>query len=72
MIKTILAAAAILAATSPVAQDSTPEQQAKKCAAEGGCIIVTRDGIIAVIQAASEIAYKQGLRSSAITFKGMI
>ena len=60
MIKTILAAAAILA----VAQDKlTDEQQAEKCAAEGGCIIVTRDGILAVIRAAADIAYKQGLRA---------
>jgi len=64
MIKTILAGTAILAATSLVAQDSmTPEQQTAKCAAEGGCIIVTRDGLMAVLQAAAEMAFKQGLHT---------
>ena len=62
MIKTILAAGTILAATS-LAQDATPEQQAEKCAAEGGCIIVTRDGFMAVLQAAADMAFKQGLRA---------
>lgn len=62
MIKTFLAVASVLAATSLVAQDTTPDQQAAKCAAEGGCIIVTRDGLMAVIEAAYETAYKQGLR----------
>ena len=65
MIKTILATTTILAATSLVAQDAsmTPEQLAEKCAAEGGCIVVTRDGVLAVIRAATDIAYKQGLQA---------
>ena len=63
MIKTILTAAMILAATSIVAQDTTPEQQAAKCAEQGGCITLTRDELIAVAQAVADKAYRQGLRS---------
>jgi hypothetical protein len=62
MIKTILAAGTIIAATS-LAQDATPEQQAEKCAAEGGCIIVTRDGFMAVLQAAAQSGYAKGLKA---------
>jgi hypothetical protein len=64
MIKTILASTAILAATSLVAQDyMTPEQQATKCAAEGGCAIFTRDEFLAMVNMAVHEAYKQGLRA---------
>jgi hypothetical protein len=63
MIKLALTVATILAATSIVAQDTTPEQQAAKCAEQGGCIAITRDELIAVAQAVAEKAYRQGLRA---------
>ena len=58
MIKLTLAAVMVLAATSIVAQD-TPEQQAAKCEAEGGCAIFSRDEIVQLMQ----LAYKKGLRA---------
>lgn len=57
MIKIILTAAMVLAATSILAQDT------QQCEAEGGCIIVTRAGLMAVLQAAVQSGYKQGLRA---------
>lgn len=59
MIKLALTAAMILVATSILAQDTQQEQ----CEAEGGCIIVTRAGLMAVLQVAAQSGYKQGLRA---------
>jgi hypothetical protein len=60
MIKIILGLMAFLVATSPGAQDDlTDEQQAAKCAAEGGCAIFSRDEIVQLMQ----LAYKKGLRA---------
>lgn len=48
-----------------MAQDSevTPEQQAEKCAAEGGCAMFTRDAFMAIIRAATASGIRQGLES---------
>ena len=59
MIKLALTVAMILLATSILAQDTQQEQ----CEAEGGCIIVTRAGLMAVLQAAAQTAYKRGLQA---------
>lgn len=64
-IKIALAIVSILAATALVAQNAelTPEQQAAKCAAEGGCALFTYQEFMSVLQAEKAISYKQGLRA---------
>ena len=59
MIKLALTVAMILLATSILAQDTQQEQ----CEAEGGCIIVTRAGLMAVLQAAAQAGYAKGLKA---------
>lgn len=56
MNRILIGAALILAATALVAQDAemTPEQQAEKCASEGGCVYITRDALINMIQSAAD------------------
>ena len=60
MNKLILGIGMVMTATA-LAQDAemTPEQIEAKCAAEGGCITVTRDGLISVLQ----LAFTRGLRA---------
>lgn len=64
MNRVLFGIASVLVATSPGAQDKqmTDAQLAAKCEAGGGCVIVTRDELNAVIDAALNLAYKQGLR----------
>ncbi len=65
MNRIILGIGMLLAATALVAQDTglTPEQQAKKCADEGGCALFTFIEFSAIVQAEKAISYKQGLRA---------
>lgn len=65
MSKIILSIGMVLVATALVAQDAelTPEQQAAKCAAEGGCALFTFSEFSAIILAEKAVSYKQGLRA---------
>lgn len=65
VIRFILGAGAVIAATALIAQDAelTPEQQAKKCNDEGGCALFTLTEFMAIVQAEKAISYKQGLRA---------
>lgn len=65
MFKIALLVALLAGTTALVAQDAelTEEQQAAKCAAEGGCAMFTRDAFMQIIRAASEAAYRQGVQS---------
>jgi hypothetical protein len=65
MIKTALTFALVLVATAIVAQDAelTPEQQAVKCAAGGGCATFTLDEFVAIVLAEKAISYKRGLQA---------
>jgi len=62
--KTLILTVLTLAASSLLAQDTTPAPDlAAKCAEQGGCITLTRDELIAVAQAVADKAYRQGLRA---------
>lgn len=66
VIRLILGAGMVLAAaTALVAQDAemTPEQQAVKCAAEGGCVTITLQALVDAVLAEKAISYQQGLRA---------
>lgn len=65
MLKAAFIVLLLAGTTALVAQDAelTPEQQAAKCAAEGGCALFTRDAFMQIIRAASEAAFRQGLQS---------
>lgn len=54
----------VAALTSAVAQDElTPEQQAEKCAAEGGCAVFTRAEFMQFMQMQFQAGYDRGVRS---------
>jgi len=65
MNKIILGIGMVLVATALVAQDTklTPEQQAEKCLAEGGCAVFTLNEFVAIVQTEKAISYKQVLRA---------
>lgn len=57
----IIAATALTAA---VAQDEiTPEQQASKCEAEGGCALFTRTALMEILRSAFSSGYTRGVMS---------
>lgn len=54
----------VAALTSAVAQEElTPEQQAEKCAAEGGCAVFTRVEFMQFLRAQFLDGYTQGVQS---------
>ena len=56
----------VAALSSAVAQDElTPEQQAQKCADQGGCGIFTRDAIMYMLRDQFTRGYSQGVQSCA-------
>ena len=65
MNRIILGMSMLLAATALIAQDSalTPEQQAAKCEAEGGCALFTFAEFSAIVLAEKANSYQQGLRA---------
>lgn len=65
MSRIMLGIGLIVMATGLVAQDSglTAEQQAAKCAAEGGCALFTFDEFSAIVKSEKAISYQQGLRA---------
>lgn len=65
-LKIIGLVAVAIALTAAVAQDElTPEQQAEKCAAEGGCAVFTRVEFMQFMQQQFQAGYDRGARSCA-------
>lgn len=64
LLKGLGLAIALVALTSAVAQEElTPEQQAEKCAAEGGCAVFTRNEFMSFLRSQFLDGYTQGAKS---------